>query len=132
MKFSQEDLGDDYRVHSYDDTHVVIQQGSPAELTTVTDKFVLTSNSLMTEPNINALSALTEQDSDYFQSLGIEVLILGQSTIVHLKPQIQARFSTHAIGVEQMHIGAACRTYNLLVSEGRKVALAIDFDTKIS
>lgn len=40
-----------------------------------------------------------------------------------LRPLIDAN-----IGYEVMDIGAACRTYNLLASEGRKVAAALMFD----
>ena len=40
-----------------------------------------------------------------------------------LRPLIEAR-----IGYEVMDVAAACRTYNLLTSEGRKVAAALLFD----
>jgi uncharacterized protein len=40
-----------------------------------------------------------------------------------LRPLIEAR-----IGYEVMDVGAACRTYNLLAGEGRRVAAALLFD----
>jgi uncharacterized protein len=38
---------------------------------------------------------------------------------------MRAEFSSRKIGIEVMEIGAACRTYNVLVSEERKVLAAI-------
>jgi uncharacterized protein len=38
---------------------------------------------------------------------------------------LRAEFATRKIGIEVMEIGAACRTYNVLVSEERKVLAAI-------
>jgi uncharacterized protein len=38
---------------------------------------------------------------------------------------LRAEFATRRIGLEVMEIGAACRTYNVLVGEERKVLAAI-------
>ena len=38
---------------------------------------------------------------------------------------LRAEFATRKIGLEVMEIGAACRTYNVLVGEERKVLAAI-------
>jgi uncharacterized protein len=38
---------------------------------------------------------------------------------------LRAEFATRKIGLEVMEIGAACRTYNVLVSEDRQVVAAI-------
>jgi uncharacterized protein len=38
---------------------------------------------------------------------------------------LRAEFATRKIGIEVMEIGAACRTYNVLVSEERKVLAAV-------
>jgi uncharacterized protein len=38
---------------------------------------------------------------------------------------LRAQFATRKIGLEVMEIGAACRTYNVLVSEERNVLAAI-------
>ena len=38
---------------------------------------------------------------------------------------LRAEFATRKIGLEVMEIGAACRTYNVLVGEERKVVAAI-------
>ncbi len=38
---------------------------------------------------------------------------------------LRAEFATRKIGLEVMEIGAACRTYNVLVGEQRKVLAAV-------
>ena len=38
---------------------------------------------------------------------------------------LRAEFATRRIGIEVMEIGAACRTYNVLVGEERRVLAAI-------
>lgn len=61
--------------------------------------------------------------------VGAEVVLLGTGSrqrFPHpslLRPLIEAR-----IGFEVMDLAAACRTYNILVGEGRSVAVALIFD----
>jgi uncharacterized protein len=54
-----------------------------------------------------------------------EILILGTDQAQPLPADTRAAFRARGIGVEIMDIGAACRTYNVLLTEGRKVAVAI-------
>ena len=42
-----------------------------------------------------------------------------------IAPEIQQYFTKKHIGVEIMTTGAACRTYNVLLAEGRNVAAAL-------
>jgi uncharacterized protein len=56
----------------------------------------------------------------------IEVLLLGCGpSIAFLKPDLRARLKEHGIAVDLMDSGAACRTYNVLMGENRKVAAAL-------
>lgn len=53
-------------------------------------------------------------------------LILGTgSAQVFPAPEIRAAFLQASIGLEAMSTGAACRTYNVLLAEGRPVAAAL-------
>lgn len=55
-----------------------------------------------------------------------DVVILGtgnKQRFVH--PKLTASLAAKRIGVECMDNQAACRTYNILMAEGRKVALAL-------
>ena len=111
MKFSLESLSDVNRIHAYDNNSIVIKTKKNSDFLT-----------------INHITDLTVSDVDYFKSLDTEVLILVQKSSVQLPPEILVKFAQQAIGVESMLLGAACRTYNLLVAEGRQVVLAVNFN----
>ena len=55
-----------------------------------------------------------------------DVVILGTGPKQRMPPpELFAAFAERRIGLEVMDTGAACRTYNLLLSEFREVALAL-------
>ena len=52
-----------------------------------------------------------------------EILLLGcGARAVPVPETLRGQLRTHGIVVEPMDTGAACRTYNLLIAEGRRVA----------
>ena len=66
---------------------------------------------------------------DQIDATGPDVVILGtgrRQRFIH--PSLTARLAARRIGVECMDNQAACRTYNILMAEGRKVALALIFE----
>ena len=128
MKFSQEDTANAYSIKSYDIASVVIQSTDKSELTTMRTPFILFSDQLVTACPLNMILDFNSDDVNYFKELDIEVLIMGQPVVTRLSGPVLVKFSEQAIGIEQMSIGSACRTYNLLISEGRRVALVINFD----
>ncbi len=74
----------------------------------------------------------SQLDESHFQLIGAlrpDVVILGtglKQRFVH--PALIASLTRQRIGVECMDSQAACRTYNILMTEGRKVALALIID----
>jgi uncharacterized protein len=55
-----------------------------------------------------------------------EVVVLSTgSTQKFPRAALRAEFATRKIGLEVMEIGAACRTYNVLVGEQRRVLAAV-------
>jgi len=63
---------------------------------------------------------------DALLDLPVEILLLGTGRRLSFPaPEILARFSQRRLGIEVMDTPAACRTYNILLAEGRKVAAAI-------
>ncbi|MBM2853457.1 MAG: hypothetical protein HW417_385 [Steroidobacteraceae bacterium] len=55
-----------------------------------------------------------------------DVVILGTGPRQRMPPpELFSAFASHGIGLEVMDTGAACRTYNLLLSEFREVAIAL-------
>lgn len=68
------------------------------------------------------LDELTEETMTPILALAPEIILIGHmeatAQIPHL---IQASLSKHRIGIECMSLGAACRTFNVLLSEGRQI-----------
>ena len=72
---------------------------------------------------------LTTEHFAQIDALAPDVVILGtgkRQRFIH--PRLTAVLTNRRIGVECMDNQAACRTYNILMGEGRKVALALIFD----
>ena len=58
-----------------------------------------------------------------------DVVILGTGACQRfIHPRLIAALTARQIGVETMDNPAACRTYNILMAEGRRVALALILD----
>ena len=73
-------------------------------------------------------SQLTEADFQFLQGLGVEIVLLGTGARQRFPhPRLTAGLAQAGIGLEVMDTQAACRTYNILVAEERKVAAALLF-----
>lgn len=56
----------------------------------------------------------------------IDVLFVGTGAeVAHLPASLRAKLEGAGLGVEAMATPAACRTYNVLLSEGRRIAAAL-------
>ncbi|MGA7595036.1 MAG: Mth938-like domain-containing protein [Gallionella sp.] len=65
---------------------------------------------------------------DYFLALKPDVLLLGTGVRQRFPhPRLYSALTNAGIGVECMDTPAACRTYNILVAEDRRVVAAILF-----
>ena len=75
--------------------------------------------------NFDALGAA---HFDYFLALKPDVLLLGTGARQRFPhPRLYSALTNAGIGVECMDTPAACRTYNILVAEDRRVIAAILF-----
>ncbi|MBS1139921.1 MAG: hypothetical protein H6R13_1374 [Proteobacteria bacterium] len=75
------------------------------------------------------LESLTEADMQRLLELGTEIILLGTGSRLRFPPGALLRpFAAAGIGLDVMDLQAACRTYNILAAEGRKVAAALLFD----
>lgn len=80
-----------------------------------------------------SFDALSKDHFEQIHATAPDVVILGtgaKQRFVH--PRLISDLTAHRIGVECMDNQAACRTYNILMAEGRKVALALIFDDTAS
>lgn len=129
MKFSLEAVSGVNTIHSYDEHLIVVKTKEHTELQRLDRSLILMPNRIIPDWHIKDIMQLDASDVKSLKDLDPEVLILTHgSSIYSLPPKLMLEFYTQAIGVECMPLGAACRTYNLLVAEDRKVVLAAIFD----
>lgn len=56
----------------------------------------------------------------------IDVVLMGTGAeIAHIPGDLRAALEEAGMGVDVMNSAAACRTYNVLLAEGRRIALAV-------
>lgn len=68
----------------------------------------------------------TDQDNLLALAGEIDVLFVGTGAeIAHLPVDLREALEAAGVGVEVMASPSACRTYNVLLSEGRRIALAL-------
>ena len=76
-----------------------------------------------------AFDALTVQDFSFISDLKPEIVLLGTGARQRFPhPRLTRALAEAGIGLEVMDVQAACRTYNILVAEERKVAAALLFE----
>jgi len=75
---------------------------------------------------VGDFAALTAEHFEQLLSLEPELVIFGSGAKLRfVKPALLRPLIERRIGVETMDTGAACRTYNVLASEGRAVVAAL-------
>jgi len=75
---------------------------------------------------VAGFDALTAGDFESLLALGPEIVIFGAGeTLRFPRPELTRALAEARVGLEVMDTRAACRTYNILLSEGRKVVAAI-------
>ncbi len=73
--------------------------------------------------------ALTLEHLAEIFALEPQIVLLGTGWRQRFAPApIRTAFAERRIGLEVMELGAACRTFNVLVHEGRPVAAALFFE----
>lgn len=78
------------------------------------------------EWGVSGFEALTAADFGFIDSLKPEIMILGTGATQRFpRPELTRALAAAGVGVEVMDSPAACRTYNILATEGRKVVAAI-------
>lgn len=79
---------------------------------------------------VTAFDALMPEHFELLAEAAPEVLVFGSGKRLRfVHPRLTAALGARHIGIETMDFQAACRTYNILMSEGRKVAAALLIET---
>lgn len=116
MKFAIDDPQDGLAIESYTHREIVINGR------VFRHSLALLPNALLHDGFPADLHALTTSHFTRLLELRPQLLLLGTGDHQRFPPAaVYAPMITAAIGVEVMSTPAACRTYNLLKSEGRRV-----------
>jgi uncharacterized protein len=80
--------------------------------------------------NVARFEALTEAHFASLADTGAELVIFGSGPRIRfVRPALLKPLISRRIGVETMDTAAACRTYNVLLAEGRSVIAALIFES---
>ncbi len=129
-----------YRIHGYADGEIVISvpvatgdkvvplhgEGPIDRREHLRQSLVIHPDGLIRDWAPQTLAALGAEDLAPFADLGLEILILGTGQRLEWPdPALLAPLQDLGIGVEVMDTRAACRTYNILMADQRRVAAAL-------
>jgi uncharacterized protein len=117
MRFAPDGSAGGYSIQGYDETGVLINgQRHTAPLVVCAD-CLYSPWGRATNP-----TTLSAEQLDQLLALAPQVLLLGTGRVTLLpRPALMLPFSQRGVGVEIMTTAAACRTYNVLSAEGRRV-----------
>lgn len=120
MKLTMEDTGAANRIRSYDVGSVTVNE------TVLTDTLLLTPEQIDTSWGPEETAGLTEAHLDSLIELGAEIVLIGTGRYQSFPPRrLLARAIQAGVGIEVMTTDAACRTYNVLAAEERRVAAVL-------
>ncbi len=120
MHFAQDDCSSDMLIRGYGDGIITIgnQQFKRS--------LILTRDSLVDDWRPQHVAELIHDDFARILDMRPQVLVLGTgNTLKFPSPALTARLLQTGVGVEVMDTAAACRTYNILLSEQRNVVAAL-------
>lgn len=120
MKFTLEPPPGANLVRGYSDSEVRIGTQS------VRGSCIVTADTLITDWEPASFAELRVRHLERILALTPEVVVLGTGPAQQFAPaEIRAFLAERGIGLETMQLGAACRTFNVLVQEERRVAAGL-------
>jgi uncharacterized protein len=95
------------------------------------DNVLVTPERVVTGWTAGGFDTLTEADFAALAELKPEVVLLGTGASLRFPhPRLTRALTDAGIGVEVMDTAAACRTFNILAAEGRRVVAAVILDRR--
>ncbi len=109
-----------YKITSYGDAHFQVKEKI------IDSNLIISKHRLIENWLAEGYPHLTSQHLDPIIAWQPEIIVLGTGKTLHFPTQaLTAYVISKNIGFEVMDTGAACRSYNLLVSEGREVVACL-------
>jgi len=119
MKFTQQRQEGVNLIRRYAADYIVVGERE------IRDSCIVSATALTSWPPRSVEELSLENLAPLFE-LAPEVVVLSTGgTQKFPRASLRAEFATRKIGLEVMEIGAACRTYNVLVGEERRVLAAV-------
>ena len=120
MKFAQDRPHQGYVITSYDSDSISINGK------VFSQSLIIAANQLQQSWELKSIEALQENHINQILSFQPELIILGTGdSLVFPATETYSAIINLGIGVDFMDTGAACRTYNILMSEGRNVVAGL-------
>jgi uncharacterized protein len=120
MKFSEDSAARSYRLHSYG--HGWVQVNNQR----IERGFIINAETLITDWQPLKYTDLKPEHLMTVFGLQAELILIGTGKHQRLPaPEIHRELILNQAGFEFMAIDAACRTYNVLLSESRNVAAVL-------
>lgn len=115
MDFQEHQVAQALSIEAYDTDFIQINQKIYHQSIILGDEIILMKQG-------QSVAELSAEDFQIAVQAGVDVILLGtgeKHQFIH--PKIIAALSSQGVSIECMTTAAACRTLNLLQSEGRKV-----------
>ena len=113
---------DNNTIRSYNDTEITV--GSEVYQNSI----IISRNEVISSWPIHVVQELNETSLAPAIKLDPEIIIIGhQQRGAQIPIPVLEYLSKQRIGIECMSIGAASRTFNVLLSEGRRVVIGVIF-----
>ncbi|MBI5041973.1 MAG: Mth938-like domain-containing protein [Gammaproteobacteria bacterium] len=120
MRFAEDSNDARYLIRAYAPGRVTVNEDA------LTRSLIVSAEQLIRDWPPQGFEELTPVHLRTVIELRPEILLLGTGAQLRFPhPSLLAELHSQGIGIEVMDTAAACRTYNILVSEGRRVAAAL-------
>jgi uncharacterized protein len=120
MKFAQDSQDEGYVITAYDEGSVTIS-GKPFK-----QSLIIATTKLHENWAVSEIAQLQTIHIEQVLAFNPELIIIGTgSRLIFPAIEVYAPIIQRGIGVDFMDTGAACRTYNILMSEGRDVVAGL-------
>ena len=122
MDLTQDFADSSFVITGYQADHVLVNNEPHFK------SLIVSPERLITDWDVTSIRRLNKDCFSVLDDLQLEIILVGSSEQGYfLDGELIAWFAQKKIGLEHMSMAAACRTYRILVSEGRRAAAALIF-----
>jgi uncharacterized protein len=120
MRFAEDDIAGQFRIRAYAAGQITVNDE------VLTRSLVVSADTLIRDWAPQSFEELTPEHLHAATQTDPEILLLGTGARQRLPhPRLIADLQARGIGVEAMDTASACRTYNILMGESRRVVAAL-------